>query len=91
MRALRRQVPRSPENLSARVWQLDGLPLRTATARALLNALPEVPDDESQDTLGAGKTPSLLELDPGWALAIAPAPAHFSPLNVVAAAPGGPL
>jgi signal transduction histidine kinase len=90
VRALRRQVPRSPENLYARVWQLDGLPLRAATARALLNALPEVPDDESQDALGAGKTPSLLELDPGWALAIARAPARFSPLNVVAAAPWWP-
>ena len=54
-----------------RVWRLERLPLRAATARAVLNALPEEPDDEWHDIPDSGKTRSILELDPAWALAIA--------------------
>ena len=51
------------------------------TARAVLSALPEELDDEWQDIPDTGKTRSILDLDPGWAQAIARSPGRISPLE----------
>jgi signal transduction histidine kinase len=84
VRVHRRQLSRAPEDLAGRVSRLDHLPLRAATARAVLNSLPEAASDEWHDIPDSGKARSVFELDPGWAQAIACSPARFSPLQIVA-------
>src|SRR5262249_33300535 len=91
VRVRRRQVSRAPEDLANRVRRLDGLPLRAATARAVLNALPEQPDEQLRDIPDSGKTRTILELDPGWAQAIACSSTRFSPLKTVANASWWPV
>ncbi len=86
MRVHRRQESSAPEGLGDRVLRLDRLPLRAVTARAVLSALPEEPDDEWLEIPDVGKTRSILELDPGWALAFASSAARFSPLKVTSRA-----
>ena len=55
------------------------------TARAVLSLLPEDLDDEWQDIPEQGKARSILELDPGWAQAVANSPRRTSPLAIIAA------
>jgi signal transduction histidine kinase len=91
VRVHRRQVSRAPEGLGERVWRLERLPVRAVTARAVLSALPEEPDDEWHDIPESGKTRSLIELDPGWAQAIASSPGRLSPLTITALASWWPV
>jgi len=53
----------------------------------VLSALPEVLDDEWHDIPETGKTRTVLELDPAWALAMACSPSRLSPLEIVATSP----
>ena len=91
MRVHRRLVGRARDGLLERVWRLDRLPLRAVTARAVLSALPEEFDDEWQDIPDAGKSRSILEVDPGWAAAIAASPGRISPLAITARASWWPV
>ena len=84
MRVTRPVRPASDE-LRRRLDRLDGLPLRPATARALL---------EPADAPGtpAADAARLAEVDPGWALAQSLAPARIGPdpLALVASLPWWP-
>ncbi len=86
MRVHRRQVVKATESLGERVWRLERLPVRAVTARAVLSALPEEPDDEWHDIPESGKTRSILELDPGWAQAISSSPGRSSALTLTSLA-----
>jgi signal transduction histidine kinase len=91
VRVHRRLVGRARDGLLERVWRLDRLPLRAVTARAVLSALPEEFDDEWQDIPDAGKSRSILEVDPGWAAAISASPGRISPLAITARASWWPV
>jgi signal transduction histidine kinase len=83
--------PNPKPSLRQRIERLDGLPLRPATARFLLETLPE---DASPpiDPIDFPKLLSLLEIDPGWALAraISGPDAGFDPLALIAGRPWWP-
>jgi signal transduction histidine kinase len=81
VRIHRKQVARSAEGLGERIGRLERLPLRAATARAVLS-VPEELDDEWHDILEKGKTRSILDLDPGWAQASASSSRRLSPLEI---------
>ncbi len=81
MRIHRKQVGRAAEGLGDRIGRLERLPLRAATARAVLS-VPEELDDEWHDILEKGKTRSILDLDAGWAQASASSSRRLSPLEI---------
>lgn len=66
---MRVQTRRKPaEDLRRRLDRLDGLPLRPATARALIGSLPEEPADDDADENPASDSSFGQDLDPGWIL-----------------------
>jgi len=79
-----------PEGWGRRSPRLDRLPLRPLTARTLLSALPEEPDDEDLEVPDTAKTRSIFELDPGWVLVRATALERVGPLESIAETPWWP-
>ena len=89
MRVQPRGVP-PPQGWGCRRLRLDRLPLRPVTARTVLGALPEEPEDEDLDVPDTAKTRSICELDPGWMLVYASAAERVGPLESIAETPWWP-
>jgi len=81
----RRKKP--AEELSRRVARLERLPLRPLTARSVISALPEEPDDDEIETMDRSKMRSLCELDPGWIQAHSTGGPDVDRLALIAEAP----
>ena len=60
---------RRPRTCAAALVRLDDLPLRPATARLLLGALPDDPPMTIPTPVESSKPHAGCELDPGWILA----------------------
>jgi signal transduction histidine kinase len=86
VRVHRRPAGRTRDGLLERISRLERLPLRALTARAVLSALPDELEDEWCDLPDSANSRSMLELDPGWALAIATSSRRISPLSVISLA-----
>jgi signal transduction histidine kinase len=86
----------APGDLRRQTERLDGLPLRPSTARLVLDAYPDPPEDLRADPpapspLAALGAFPLGEIDPGWVLAQMRAGATSDPLAVVAGRPWWPV
>lgn len=85
---LSRQI--AHRDLRRQVDRLEGLPLRPATARFVLDELPEEIDDASFEVIETTRWRSLTSLDPGWVLEASRGRRPNESLDVVASRPWWP-
>ena len=93
MRALGSRQVSQPRDLRRPLERLDGLPLRPASVRLTLDALPEEADPlvPGADLPGRAPRSACAEVDPGWVLASARFGPSFDPLELIAARPWWPM
>jgi signal transduction histidine kinase len=77
-------------DLRSRVERLAHLPIRPATARQVLGSFPDEPIEAGSLPPDWPKMAAIREIDPGWVLAEAAAPALPDPLELLAALPWWP-
>jgi signal transduction histidine kinase len=78
-------------DLRRNVERLGGLPLRAGTARLVLGALTEEPDERVLERAEPPDWAPVTDLDPGWVLARASRSGRPEPLRIVAERPWWPL
>src|SRR5262249_37475403 len=82
---------RSPSDLRRQVERLEGLPLRAASVRCLLNSPPEAGEPAGEpDCAPQTPAPSVAEFDPGWVLTRGAPGRPFDPLKLIAELPWWP-
>ncbi len=72
------------DGLHRRVLRLEGLPLRPATARALMTSIGEDTGGDQPEPLDVSRSRTVSELDPGWVLARWARAQEANPLDLIA-------
>jgi signal transduction histidine kinase len=73
-----------PEECRRRVVGLDHLPLRPATVRLLVDAMPDEPSDDESEPVESSKARAACGLDPGWVLTRSMEIGRSGPLALIA-------